>query len=229
MKIKILRYIVVILYSGLFTVSGWAGTQVPSSEVNSQSGIANAPSLTEKPNPTVTVSGITYKGPNPNVTVSNIVYKGKEISVGKAPSMKISDKRNLMKKQVKIVLLSPRGKIFKIGARIPIKVTVNNAPEAKPEPDFEFQLLNGRTWRKIHGQRVTGNLAKRSKDKIILTRYVEFRKAGEYRWRCRINRGVWSVWSNPVTISGPGARAAQPNSNPVREESAPGRQTNTRQ
>ncbi|MCD4744072.1 MAG: hypothetical protein K8R67_16545 [Desulfobacteraceae bacterium] len=207
MKTKILKCLIMILFLGLFTASIWA----------------------ESPNPTVTVSGITYKGPDPNVTVSNIVYKGKEISVGKAPSMEISDKRNLMKKQVKIVLLSPRDKTFKIGARVPIKFAVNNPPEAISEPAFEFQQLNGRTWRKIHGQRVTGNLAKRSKDKITLTRYVEFRKAGVYRWRCRINRGVWSVWSNPVTISGPGARATQPNSNPVREGSSPGRATNTRQ
>ena len=194
MKNKTLSCLIAILTLGLFTVLGWA----------------------ESPNPTVTVSGIVYKGPDPNVTVSTIVYKGKEISVGKAPSMKMSVKRNFMNKQVKIVLLSPGRKTFKIGARVPLKVNVSNSPEAKPEPIFEFQQLNGRSWRRVNGQRVTGHLAKRSKDKITLTRYVEFRKAGEYRWRCRIKREAWSAWSNSVKILGPNNRATPSNSNPTR-------------
>jgi hypothetical protein len=196
MKIKILRYLIVIISLGLCTASVWA----------------------DSPNPTVTVSGVTYKGPNPNVTVSTVVYKGKDISVGKSPSMKISVKRNFMNKQVKIVLLSPVGKTFKVGAQVPLKVNVINPPEAKSEPAFEFQLLNGRIWRRITGQRVTGNAVKRFKDKITLTRYAQFRKAGEYRWRCRINRGAWSVWSIPVNVLDSGTRATPARSNSSRRE-----------
>ena len=196
MKKTISSCSIAILILGLFTALAWA----------------------ESPNPTVTVSGVTYKGPDPNVTVSPVVYKGKEISVGKAPSMKMSVKRNFMNKRVKIVLLSQRGQTFKIGARIPLKINVINSTEVKPEPDFEFQLLNGRAWRRIPGQRVTGNAVKRSKDKITFTRYAQFRKAGKYRWRCRINRGAWSVWSIPVKVLDSGARATPARSNSSRRE-----------
>lgn len=188
-------------------------------------GLFTAIGLAEPP-PTVTVSTIIYKGTkfSPTVTVSTIVYKGKKISTGQAPSMAMSIKKNQMDRQVKIVLLSPQGQTFKVGARVPVTVNVFNPPEVEPEPDFEFQQRNGQNWRSVHGQRVTGNAVKRFKDKITLTRYVQFGKAGEYRWRCQINQGAWSAWSNPVTILDPNTRAA-----PAVRESAPERNTNTRQ
>ncbi|MCP3900520.1 MAG: hypothetical protein GY707_12485 [Desulfobacteraceae bacterium] len=226
MNTKILRYISLIIFIGLFTVPGWTGTQVPTVKTNSKPGQPLAPEFTEAPNPKVTVSFVIYKGPNPEVTVSTVVYKGKDIKIGKASSMKISVKKHRMEKRVKIVLISPRNQVFKSGARVPLKVNVSNPPETKVEPGFEFQQLNGRTWRKIHGQRVTGHIVKRFKEKITLTRYIKFKKAGIYRWRCKINKGVWSGWSDVVKVIDPNTRTTpgSPNTRTV-----PGRATNSRQ
>ena len=228
MKSKIIRSIFAILFLGLFTMPGLAGTEIPSVKKKSQLGIVD-PVLTEKPNPIVTVSFVIYKGPNPEVTVSTVVYKGKDTKIGKAPSMKISPKKNLMVKQVKIVLLPSQGKTFKVGVMIPLKVIVSNALETKPEPGFEFQQLNGRIWRKIFGQRVTGNITKRFKEKITLTRYAKFKKAGVYRWRCQINKGAWSAWSEAVKVTGSNTRATSTSNNPAQGVATPGRATNRTQ
>ncbi|GEM_PF-4769959 len=206
---KIIRYMAGILFSVLFTISGavWAGNQMPSSYPGSGLQSSDNPVINEKPKSDVTVSGVVYRGPNPKVMVSTVVYIGNKAKEAGASGMEMTGKGKYMTPQVKIVLLSRGNRKFKVNTRVPLMVNVINPPESEVKPYFEFQLLNGRSWHKIPGQRVSGSGVKRFKNRITLVRYAWFRKIGTYRWRCRINQRALSVWSSPVKIINTNTRA----------------------
>jgi len=140
-----------------------------------------------KPNPQVTVSSIVYQGPKNEVMVSTIVYKGKKISVGKALSPNA------------VVQQASLGQGFNIGTLVPLKVSM--ASNSKPDLIFEFQQFNDRKWLNIRLPKISGNNILRGAGKVTVTRYVKFEKAGKYRWRCRLNKGMWSGWSDSLNIT----------------------------